>query len=62
MNYIYMSVRRPYVGIFILQQRECVASKMILVYHEKSESNLADLLTTVLPVEQQVNLLKGIMN
>ena len=42
--------------------RECVAAKMILVYHEKSDSNLADILTKVLPVERQVQLLKGLMN
>ena len=42
--------------------RECVASKMMLVYHEKGESNLADILTKVLPVERRVRLLKGIMN
>ena len=42
--------------------RECVASKMILIYHEKGESNLADLLTKVLPVERRTQLLKGIMN
>ena len=42
--------------------RECVASKMILIYHEKGESNLADILTKVLPVERRVQLLKGIMN
>ena len=41
--------------------RECVASQMILVYHEKGESNLADLLTKSLPVERRVTLLKGIM-
>ena len=42
--------------------RECVASKMILIYHEKGETNLADILTKVLPVERRVTLLKGIMN
>ena len=42
--------------------RECVASQMILVYHEKGESNLADFLTKSLPVERRVTLLKGIMN
>ena len=42
--------------------RECVASTMILLYHEKGESNLADLLTKPLPVERRVKLLKGIMN
>ena len=42
--------------------RECVASRMILIYHEKGESNLADILTKVLPVERRVTLLKGIMN
>ena len=42
--------------------RECVASKMIILYHEKGESNLADILTKVLPVERRTTLLKGIMN
>ena len=42
--------------------RECVASKMIIIYHEKGETNLADILTKVLPVERRVTLLKGIMN
>ena len=42
--------------------RECVASGMILIYHEKGESDLADLLTKTLPVESRVTLLKGIMN
>ena len=42
--------------------RECVAYGMILLYHEKGESNLADLLTKPLPVERRVTLLKGIMN
>ncbi len=35
---------------------------MILVYHEKGDSNLADILTKVLSVERQTQLLKGIMN
>ena len=30
--------------------RECVAARMMLVYHEKGESNLADILTKVLPI------------
>ena len=42
--------------------RECVASKMNILYHEKGESNLADILTKVLPVERRTTLLKGIMN
>ena len=42
--------------------RECVASGLILIYYEKGESNLADLLTKSLPVERRVKLLKGIMN
>ena len=42
--------------------RECVASEMILLFHEKGDSNLADLLTKLLPVERRVTLLKGIMN
>ena len=42
--------------------RECVASEMILIYHEKGDSNLADLLTKSLPVERRTTLLKGIMN
>ena len=42
--------------------RECVAAKMILIYHEKGESNLADLLTKVLPVERRQQLLRGLMN
>ena len=42
--------------------RECVAAQMILIYHEKGESNLADILTKVLPVERRTTLLKGIMN
>ena len=44
------------------QIRECVASGMILIYHEKGESNLADILTKSLPVERRTTLLKGIMN
>ena len=42
--------------------RECVAARMMLVYHEKGESNLADILTKVLPVDRRTMLLKGIMN
>ena len=42
--------------------RECVASGMILIYHQQGDSNLADLLTKTLPVERRVKLLKGIMN
>lgn len=42
--------------------RECVAARMILIYHEKGDSNLADILTKVLPVERRTQLLKGIMN
>ena len=42
--------------------RDCVAVRMMLVYHEKGDSNLADILTKVLPVERRTKLLKGIMN
>ena len=42
--------------------RECVAARMMLIYHEKGESNLADILTKVLPVDRRTTLLKGIMN
>ena len=42
--------------------RECVASRMILLYHEKGESNLADLLTKSSPVERRDTLLKGMIN
>ena len=37
--------------------RECVASKMILTYHDRGDSNLADILTKALLVEQRVRLL-----
>ena len=41
---------------------ECVASKMILIYHEKDECNLTDILTKELPVERRTHLLNGLMN
>ena len=49
-------------SIVFYRVRECVASKMIMIYLEKGETNLADILTRVLLVEWRVTLLKGIMN
>ena len=53
---------KKYNSIAFHRIRECVVFKMILIYHEKGDSNLADILTKVLPVKCRVCLLQGIMN
>ena len=42
--------------------REYVASGMMIIYHEKGESDFSDLITKSLPIERRIDLLKGIKN
>ena len=45
------------VSIAFHEVRETVAAGWALIYHENSNSNLADLLTEVLPVEKRRRLI-----
>lgn len=54
-------LQKKHNSIAFHRVREAVASGWILLYHENSQSNLADLLTKVLSVERRRKLILGLL-
>ena len=54
-------LQKKHNSIAFHQVREAVAGGWILIYHENSQSNLADLLTKVLSVERRRKLILGLL-
>lgn len=54
-------LQKKHNSIAFHQIREAVAGGWILIYHEDGQSNLTDLLTKVLSVEQRRKLILGLL-
>ena len=54
--------KKKHVSVSYCKIRCAIAAGIILVYYGKSESNLADLLTKVLPKETRKRLMKRILD
>ena len=54
-------LRKKHNSIAYHRIREAVAAGTILIYYEHSESNLADLLTKVLPANRREPLIQGLL-
>mmetsp|Transcript_22865 Transcript_22865/g.32238 ORF Transcript_22865/g.32238 Transcript_22865/m.32238 type:complete len:180 (-) Transcript_22865:228-767(-) len=56
------TLRKKHSSVAFHKVRESVAAGKFLIYYEKSESNLADLLTKVLPYLKRLPLVQAIMS
>ena len=56
------TLKKKHCSIAYHRIRESVVASKLLIYYEKSESNLADLFTKVLPHHRRDQLIKGILN
>ena len=56
------SLKKKHCSIAYHKVREAVAAGRILIYYEKSETNVADLFTKLLPVHKRIGLVQAILS
>lgn len=56
------TLKKKHCSIAFHKVRECVAAGRLLIYHERSESNVADLLTKSLSYRKRHNLIRALLS
>ena len=57
-----LALKKKHCSIAYHKIRESVASEKVIIFHESTNSNLADLLTKVLPFEKRSKIIRCILH